>query len=93
MTGRNNLAQVSLLLRLDPDRAYRLAREVHEQQPKNVDFAATYAFALYLQGDVEKASQLLGGFSEAELERPQIAAYYGVILAGSGDFPRGGEIS
>ena len=84
----NNLAQVSLLLHLDPDRAYRLAREVHEQQPKNVDFAATYAFALYLQGDVEKASQLLGGFSEAELERPQIAAYYGVILAGSGDFPR-----
>ena len=73
---------------LDPDRAYRLAREVHEQEPKNVDFAATYAFALYLQGDVEKASQLLAGFSETELERPQIAAYYGVILAGSGDFPR-----
>jgi len=84
----NNLAQLSLLLHLDPDRAYRLAREAHEQEPKNVDFAATYAFALYLQGDVEKASRLLGGFSETELERPQIAAYYGVILAGSGDFPR-----
>jgi thioredoxin-like negative regulator of GroEL len=84
----NNLAQISLLLHLDPDRAYRLAREVHEQEPKNVDFAATYAFALYLQGDVEKAWQLLGGFPETELERPQIAAYYGVILAGSGDFPR-----
>jgi thioredoxin-like negative regulator of GroEL len=84
----NNLAQISLLLHLDPDRACRLAGEVYEQQPKNVDFAATYAFALYLQGDVEKASQLLGGFSETELERPQIAAYYGAILAGSGDFPR-----
>jgi hypothetical protein len=52
-------------------------------------FAATYAFALYLQGDVEKASQLLlGGFSETELERPQIARYYGLILAGRNDFPR-----
>ena len=38
--------------------------------------------------EVEKAAQLLGGFSETELERPQIAAYYGVILAGSGDFPQ-----
>jgi hypothetical protein len=37
--------------------------------------AATYAFALYLQSDVEKASQLLGGFSETELELPQLAAY------------------
>src|SRR5439155_4847954 len=84
----NNLAQISLLLHLDPDRAYRLAREVHEQEPKNVDFAATYAFALYLQGNVEKASHLLGSFSETELERPQIAAYYGVILTASDDFPR-----
>ncbi len=29
----------------------------------------------------------LSGRSETELERPQIAAYYGVILAGSGDSP------
>jgi len=41
-----------------------------------------------IAGDVEKASQLPGDFSETELERPQIAAYYGVILAGSGDFPQ-----
>jgi thioredoxin-like negative regulator of GroEL len=84
----NNLAQISLLLHLDPDRAYRLAREVHQQEPKNVDFAATYAFALYFQGDIAKAFQVFAGFSEAELQRPQIAAYYGVILAASGDFPR-----
>ncbi len=85
---RNNLAQISLLLHVDPDRANQLAREVREQEPKNVDFAATYAFALYLRGDVGKASQLFADFSEAELERPQIAAYYGVILAASSDFAR-----
>jgi thioredoxin-like negative regulator of GroEL len=85
---RNNLAQISLLLHLDPDRASRIAREVHEQNPKNVDFAATNAFALYLQGNNEKACQLLAGFPETDLERPQIAAYYGMILAGKGDFSR-----
>ena len=41
-----------------------------------------------IAGDVEKASQLVGGFSETELERPQIPAYYGVILTDSGDFGR-----
>ena len=85
---RNNLAQISLLLNLNVERAYRLAREVYEQEPKNVDYASTYAFSLYLQGDVKKALQVLAGFSEAELERPQIAAYYGVMLANSGDFSR-----
>ncbi len=84
----NNLAQISLLLHLDPDRAYRLAREIHEQEPKNVDFAATYAFALYLQGDVSKALKLFADFSETELERPQIAAYYGAILTANDDFHR-----
>src|SRR5205823_4448877 len=82
----NNLAQISLLLNLDADRAYQLAREVYEQEPKNANYASTYAFSLYLQGDVKRALQVLAGFSEAELERPQIAAYYGVMLANSGDF-------
>src|SRR4029077_17431747 len=51
---RNNLAQISLLLNLNVDRACRLAREVYEQEPKNVDYASTYAFSRYLQGDLKK---------------------------------------
>ena len=88
LSVRNNLAQISLLLNLNPDQAYRAPREVYEQEPKNPDYAAAYAFSLYLQGDVKKALQALAGFSEAELERPQIAAYYGVLLANIGDFSR-----
>jgi tetratricopeptide (TPR) repeat protein len=88
LSVRNNLAQISLLLNLNPDQAYRAARAVYQQEPKNPDYAATYAFSLYLQGDVKKALQALAGFSEAELERPQIAAYYGVLLANIGDFSR-----
>jgi thioredoxin-like negative regulator of GroEL len=85
---RNNLAQISLLLNLNADRANRLAREVYEEEPKNPDYAATYAFSLYLQGNMKRALQVLAGFSEVELERPQIAAYYGVMLARNGDFSR-----
>ena len=59
LSVRNNLAQISLLLNLNPDQAYRAAREVYEQEPKNPDYAATYAFSLYLQGDVKKALQRL----------------------------------
>ena len=84
----NNLAQISLLLSLNADQANRLAREVFEQEPKNANYASTYAFSLYLQGDVKKALQVLAGFSETELEQPQIAAYYGVLLANNGDFSR-----
>jgi len=62
-----NLAQISLLLNLNADQAYRLAREVYEQEPKNPNYAATYAFSLHLQGDVKKALQALAAFSEAEL--------------------------
>src|SRR5436190_20404294 len=90
---RNNFAQISLLLNLNADQAYRLAREVYEQEPKNSNYAATYAFSLHLQGDVKKALQALAAFSEAELEQPQIAAYYGVLLASSGDFSARREIS
>jgi len=85
---RNNLAQISLLLNLNAEGAHRLAREVYEQEPKNADYAATYAFSLYLEGNVKKALQIFAGFSEAELKRPQIAAYYGVMLASSDDFSR-----
>jgi hypothetical protein len=46
--------------------------------------------AVYLAGDVEKASQLLVAF-RTELERPQIATYYGVILAGSSNFAPGAK--
>src|SRR5207302_4828156 len=51
---RNNLAQISLLLYLNPDQAYRVAREVYEEEPQNSDYAATHAFSLYFPCDVNK---------------------------------------
>jgi tetratricopeptide (TPR) repeat protein len=84
----NNLAQVSLLLGLNTDRGQELARDVHEKDPKNATYASTYAFALYVRGEPNKALNVFSTFSEAQLREPTIALYYGIILAAVGDSER-----
>jgi hypothetical protein len=64
---------------------------VYEQNPKNADYASTYAFALYRRGEMRKAVQAFADFPETELRRPQIAAYYGIMLAAAGSFARARE--
>ena len=49
----NNSAILSLLLSSRVEKATRLAREAHEAQPANPDFASTYAFALNRGGDLQ----------------------------------------
>jgi hypothetical protein len=87
----NNIAQISLLLNLNAERGNELARKVYEQNPKNADYASTYAFALYRRGEARKAVQAFADLPEAELHRPQIAAYYGMMLAAAGNFARARE--
>jgi thioredoxin-like negative regulator of GroEL len=87
----NNIAQLSLLLNLNAERGHQLARQVHEQDPKNADYASTYAFSLYRRGDIRKAVQAFADIPETELHRPQIAAYYGMMLAAAGNFGRARE--
>ena len=52
---QNNIAQLSLLLNLNAERGFRLARDLHEREPKNPVYASTYAFALHARGDTKKA--------------------------------------
>jgi cytochrome c-type biogenesis protein CcmH/NrfG len=88
---QNNFAQLSLLLNLNPERGQRAAREVYQKDPKNPAYASTYAFALHFQGDTEKALKVLEKLTPEQLHQPEIAAYYGIILAADGDAPRAGE--
>jgi Flp pilus assembly protein TadD len=85
VTMQNNLAQVSLLLDAEPERARKLAAEVARKEPGNPAFVSTYAFSLYKQGDVGGAVEALRPFSEEQLQAPSIAAYYGIILAAAGE--------
>jgi hypothetical protein len=82
---RNNLAQVSLLLNADVERARKLAAELYRKEGSNAAYASTYAFALYTKGDSNGALKVMNGLGDGRLQEPSLAAYYGVILAATGD--------
>lgn len=88
---QNNVAQLSLLLNLNPDQGQRLARDLYEKDPKNPAYASTYAFALYTQGDTKKSLGVFRAMTDQQLHQPEIAAYYGVVLAAAGEHDRAAE--
>jgi len=88
---QNNFAQFSLLLGLNRERGQRAAREVYEKDPKNPAYVSTYAFALHVAGESERALKTLETLSPEQLRQPQIAVYYGIILAAEGDEARAAE--
>jgi cytochrome c-type biogenesis protein CcmH/NrfG len=88
---QNNFAQLSLLLNLNALRAQKTAREVYEKDPKNPAYVATYAFALHTQGENKKALGVIETLTAEQLYQPDIAAYYGIMLAAAGDQTRAVE--
>ena len=85
LTLQNNLAQISLLLDADPERARKIAAELARKEPGNASFVSTYAFSLYARGDVGGARAALETLTQEQLEAPAIAAYYGIVLAAAGE--------
>jgi cytochrome c-type biogenesis protein CcmH/NrfG len=88
---QNNFAQLSLLLNLNIDRAQRIARDLYEKEPANPAYASTCAFAFFTQGDIKKARKTIETLSDEQLHQPDVAAYYGIILAAAGEQARAGE--
>ena len=80
-SARNNYALISLLLNDDPERAIKIARELHTKNPDNIAFISTYAFALHCANRTEDGLKLLEKLPPERLEDPAIAAYYGIMLA------------
>ena len=81
---RNNFAQTALLLKAETSRARGIARELHEAHPAEAAFASTYAFALFQSGDVRTALRIMSQLTPEQLHDPAIAAYYGILLASTG---------
>lgn len=81
---QNNLAQVSLLLGADVERARKIAAEIQAKEPSNGAYVSTYAFSLYAKGDAKRAAQAMDQLSPDQLRDPSVAAYYGVVLAADG---------
>jgi hypothetical protein len=82
---KNNLAMTALLLDEKDLKPYDLARENYETSPTNSSFASTYAFALLLQKKDAQALSVIEQLKPAELEKPSIAGYYGMILQATGN--------
>jgi hypothetical protein len=82
---QNNLAQVSLLLHVDLDRAGKRAAELYRKDSSEPAYASTYAFSLYAKGDAQGAVNAIGKLREDQLQDPSLAAYYGIFLAAIGD--------
>ncbi len=85
LTVQNNLAQISLLLGADADRARKTAADLARKEPGNAAYVSTYAFALYTQGEFEDALEAMGRLSEEQLRTPSIAAYYAIVLSAAGE--------
>ncbi len=81
---QNNLAQVSLLLGVDLERARKVAADLTSKEPSNGSFISTYAFSLYVKGDVKGALQAMDKLTPDQLRDPSLAVYYGVVLAAVG---------
>jgi predicted Zn-dependent protease len=81
----NNLAQVSLLLKADPNQACRLASDVYHKVPSNAAYATTYAHSLLTKGDTKGALKIMSSLSGEQLRDPAISAYYGICLAAARD--------
>jgi Flp pilus assembly protein TadD len=82
---QNNLAQISLLLNADLERARKRAADLYRKEPSNAAYASTYAFSLYAKGDAEGALKVMSTLRENQLNDPPLAAYYGIFLAANGE--------
>jgi len=81
---QNNLAQVSLLLGADVERARKIAAELSSKDPSNPSFLSTYAFSLYTKGDIKGALQAMDRLTPDQLRDASLSAYYGIVLAAAG---------
>ncbi len=84
-TFQNNFAQVALLLKVDLDRALKIAADLHREQPANAAFTATYAFALFREGKLAEAVGVMDGLAPDQINDPSVSLYYGIFLAAAGE--------
>jgi len=81
---KNNLAAACLLLKTNLPQACRWAEEIYDGKTNDLVIASTYAFALHLQGRTKEGLAVMQKLNAHQLEQPDAALYYGVLLAATG---------
>jgi tetratricopeptide (TPR) repeat protein len=84
-TLKSKVASLSFLLNTEINKAQELAHDVFTKDPRNAGFVSTYAYSLHLQGKTSDALKLMSSLPPSELEVPEVAAYYGILLAAAGE--------
>jgi hypothetical protein len=87
----NNLAMTALLLESWEKKPHELAREVYTKNSTNASYVSTYAYSLLVQRKAEESLRTIEQLSPRQLERPSLAAYYGVILKANGQVEKAGK--
>jgi hypothetical protein len=82
--ARNNFAQLGMLLGHDSPEIQRIARENAGEHPGDWAPGSTYAFSLHLQGRDKEALCLMLGLPGRPKLDPQMAAYFGILYAATG---------
>jgi hypothetical protein len=82
---KNDLAYTSLLLKTNLPQACQWAAEIYAGKTNDPVIAATYALALQMQGRPKDGVAVLRKLNDRQLRQPDIALYYGVLLAAIGD--------
>jgi tetratricopeptide (TPR) repeat protein len=82
--AKNNIAVIDLLLDRNTNQAMRFAKEVYLSATNNPIPVSTYALALHQQNKSADALKLMKTLPPAELSRPEVAIYYGVLLSANG---------
>jgi Flp pilus assembly protein TadD len=84
----NNFAMYSFLLNREVTRACQLAQMLYRKHPREFAYVSTYAYSLHLLGRSRQAVEVMDTLGPEELEAPNLAAYYGIFLAATGDRER-----
>ncbi len=79
-SAKNNFAYTSLLLGSGAARATTLAREAHQGDPRNANYATTYAFAQLRSGQPEQALATLSALDSLQLWQPERMVIHAATL-------------
>lgn len=86
--AQNDFAFLCLVTEKDVGRATVMAHELFKKHPANPAYVSTYALALHSAKRSADALKVLEALPASELEKPSIAAYYGIILTANGAVER-----
>ncbi len=75
-----NYARLALLIEHNAAEGHRIAKEVYDKAPNDLNCAVTYAFSLYGLGRTAEGIEILKKFTSGELHDPHAAVFAAVLL-------------